>query len=313
MGEQLCETPINMGPGNTPEQMFTMALPKFDEAIEVATAARARAQSITPATPASQAIIAGADSILAFARVGAARAALNLGDKTRAAAYAQAVTPSFVSDADPGFVFWAYYLENTFNNPMWAATATASGGGNRWLSVRNTPFDGIVDPRVPLVRKTVMNSEDGAMGGPLVPNSPSSYSTWDGTPTGADITKSAWIRVASALEARYIQAEAEGLTPANLDFVNARRAVGGKAPLPSDVTEEEYMVALRNERALDLFADGHRLGDLRRYDKLYPNRTDNVWQTGPYPGSTTGETYGDQKCWPVPLSELQGNPNYKNK
>lgn len=245
--------------------------------------------------------------------MGAARAALNLGDKTRAAAYAKAVTPAFVSDADRGFVFWAYYLENTFDNPMWAATATASGGGNRWLSVRNTPFDGLVDPRVPLVQKTVMNSEDGATGGPLVPNSPSAYSTWDGTLPGADITKSAWIRVASALEARYIQAEAEGLTPANLDFVNERRAVGGKAPLPPDVTEEEYMVALRNERAVDLFADGHRLGDLRRYDKLYPNRTDNLWQTGPYPGSTTGETYGDQKCWPVPLSELQGNPNYKGR
>jgi hypothetical protein len=311
MGEQFCETPIDMGPGNSPEQMFTLALPKFDEAIAVATAARAKAAGITPATPASSRIVAGADSVLAFARVGAARAALNLGDRTKAAAYARAVTPAYTSEGNRGFVIWSHFLESTLDNPMWQAIATASGGGNRWLSVRNTPFDSVQDPRVPLEQKTVMDAMDGAIGGPLVPNSPSSYNTWSGTAGGADLTKSAWIRIASALEARYIQAEAEGLTAENLGFVNERRAVGNKDPLPATASEAEYMAALRRERSIDLFADGHRLGDLRRYDKLYPNRADNVWQTGPYPGSTSGETYGEQKCWPVPLSELQGNPNYR--
>ena len=310
MGENLCETPINASAGHSPAEVFALALPRFDEAITVATAARARAAAVTPSTAASRATVAGADTILAFARVGAARAALDLGDHARAITYAQAVAPAYTSAASPGLVVRVAFLENTFNNPMWAAMATASGGGNRWVSVRNTPFDSISDPRIPMVRKTVMNAEDATLGGPFVPNSPASYSTYDGTPTGADLTKSSSVRVASALEARYIQAEAEGLTAANLAFINERRGVGGEAALPGTTTAAEFLVALRGERAREFFADGHRLGDLRRYDAQYASRADNLWQTGTYPGTTSGETYGDQKCWPVPLSELQGNPHY---
>lgn len=304
MGENLCEVPINMGPGNSPEQVFDMALPRFEQAIAIATAARAVADSRADARG-----VAGADSILALAHVGAARAALDNGDMAAAIAHAEAVTPAYVSPDDEGFVFWATFLENSFNLPMWAAIATASGGGNRWLSVLYTPFDSIDDPRIPLVQKTVMNAEMGSVGGPLVPNAPSSYSSYDGSAEGADITRSDWVRIASALEARYIIAEAEGLNAANLAFLNERRAIASKTPLVAP-TEAEYMAALRTERAIEFFADGHRLGDLRRYDSLYPGRTDNVWQTGPYPGSTTGENYGTQTCWPVPLSELEGNPNY---
>ncbi len=305
MGEQLCEVPINMGPGHPPEEVFKMALPRFEEAIQVATAARARAEAAG-----DDALVIEADSLIAFARVGAARAALNLGNFAAAISYAEPVAATYVSPAQEGFVYWATFLENTFNLPIWDAIADGAGDGGRWLSVRNTPFDGIADPRIPLTRKRVMNDEDDALGGPLVPNSPSSYSTYNGTAQGADLTRSAWVRIASALEARYITAEAEGLTPDNLAFLNERRAIGGKAALDPSVTEEEYMAALRTERSIDFFADGHRLGDLRRYDRLYPGRADNLWQTGPYPGSTTGETYGDQTCWPVPLSELEGNPNY---
>ncbi len=304
MGEQLCEVPINMGPGNSPEQVFDMALPRFEQAIAIATAARALADSRGNARG-----VAGADSILALAHVGAARAALDNGDMATAIAHAEAVTPAYVSPDDEGFVFWATFLENTFNLPMWAAIATDAGGGNRWLSVLYTPFDSIVDPRIPLVQKTVMNAEMGGVGGPLVPNAPSSYSSYDGTAEGGDLSRSDWVRIASALEARYIIAEAEGLTLENLAFLNERRAIGDKMPLVAP-TADEYMAALRTERAIEFFADGHRLGDLRRYDSLYPGRTDNLWQTGPYPGSTTGETYGTQTCWPVPLSELEGNPNY---
>lgn len=304
MGENLCEVPINMGPGNSPQQVFDMAIPRFQSAIDIATAGRAVGMQRD-----NEDMVASADSLIALAHVGAARAALNNGDFATALAHAQAVSPAYVSPTDEGFVFWASFLENTFNLPMWAAIATDAGGGNRWLSVLYTPFDSIQDPRIPLVQKTIMNAEYGGIGGPLVPNSPSSYSTYDGTEEGADLTRSANVRIASALEARYIIAEAEGLNSDNLDFLNERRAIGGKAALVGP-TADEYMAALRTERAIEFFADGHRLGDLRRYDSLYPNRTDNTWQTGPYPGSTIGETYGNQTCWPVPLSEIEGNPNY---
>lgn len=304
MGENLCEVPINMGPGNSPQQVFDMALPRFESALSIATAGRQ-----VGVQRANEGMIASADSLIALAHVGAARAALNNGDFATAIAHAEAVSPAYVSPEDEGFTFWASFEENVFNLPMWQAIATEAGGGNRWLSVLYTPFDSLQDPRIPLVQKTIMNAELTQEGGPLVPNAPSSYSTYDGTVEGADVTRSTDVRIASALEARYIIAEAEGLNAENLAFLNERRAIGGKDPLVAP-SADEYMAALRTERSIEFFADGHRLGDLRRYDSLYPNRTDNTWQTGPYPGSTTGEVYGDQTCWPVPLSELEGNPNY---
>ena len=85
---------------------------------------------------------------------------------------------------------------------------------------------GLADPRAP--QPTA--SRAGLNSNPIwVPFRPSQYSGWvaTGTPQTIDITSN--IRFASGLEARYIQTEADGPTAGMLTFVNARRAVGGKA------------------------------------------------------------------------------------
>lgn len=66
------------------------------------------------------------------------------------------------------------------------------------------------------------------------------------------------------------------------------------------------MAELRDQRRRDFFLDGHRIGDMRRYLKLYDI---DLFSTGSYPGTTSGEVYGDRKCWLIPQSEITGNPN----
>jgi hypothetical protein len=305
MGEQFCETPLNLSAMVPGDELLRTAIARAEEAIPVATAARAAAAAITPSTSASRALVAGADSVLNFARATAARAALDLNDRNRAAQFASAVTPAYVSPADEGFRYFAYYQDGpTFadrrrtGNPYWEFVSA----GASWFSVTGTPFDRLGDPRVPQAA-TPIGMADGTR--QPVPNSPPAFSTFNGQPNGAPFRATSSIRIASALEARYIIAESQGLNAANLAFVNERRATGGQAPLPAAATAAEYLAALRDQRRRDFFLDGHRMGDLRRYKRYY-----NVdeWPKGSYFGSTS-ISYGTQECWPIPLAEKNMNPN----
>jgi hypothetical protein len=295
LGENLCETRINAaGAPLQPNELFAQAIVRFEDAIAAATVARTRASNIVSAEVRAR-VIAGADSVINMARVGAARAALNRGDMASAIGYAQAVTPAY--DALDAFQWDAHYRQGASfaetrrtGNPFWEFI---SAGGS-WVSVSGTPFEELGDPRVTHGTEPLPT----ASGTWWVPRSPPSFSTYDGSPEGALFESTSSIRLASAMEARYILAEAQGNTPANVSFVNAQRAIGNQAPLV-DPTDAEYMAALREQRSREFFIDGHRLGDLRRYEAVHGI---DLWPTGPMYGGTT--TFGDQKCWPTPVSEL---------
>lgn len=283
LGENLCATPINLSKPYTPEEMFQFAIQRFDDAIAIAAAAKAAGASAT-----------AADSIRNVALVGAGRASLGRGDKAKAIAYATQVPAVFE--------FRAYYSENSAgqNNYYYARFSTGASGSNT-ASVSNTPFAGLKDPRVP-TPDTTERMQDATRA--FNPNSPSAFSSYSGTPTGADFTKSASIRVASALEAQYIIAEATGPAAATIAFIESRRLIAPANTEPT--TAANFLTNLRDQRRRDFFLDGHRVGDLRRYKKLYGI---DEFQRGAYPGSTTGEQYGPLECFPLPLSEINGNPN----
>ena len=328
LGEQFCGTPINVSAMKTDDEVLALAPPRFDEAITVAAAAKSWAQTKAVDATWTAALLtayaAGADSITNFARVGAARAYLDLNNKAQAIVYASAVTPGWTSDASTttrGFQFWSYWLDGTYNNPMWAAAAIAAGSGSRSVSMYATPYQYIVDQRIPTYRGGVMNSDNDGLdpAGPTTHSvmemlSTSSYSTWNNALPGVDLSKSSAIRIASAIEAKYILAEAQGPTQANVDFINGRRALtksGGPLIAPgTTLTTGTDATTFRNavieQRTLDFFADGHRIGDLRRYKKYYSL---DFWPKGNYPNSTTGVQYGTDECWPIPLSETNTNPN----
>lgn len=302
-GEQFCETPLNLSAPVPSAELLATAAQRYEEAIAVGTASHAHWAAVTPVTAVTQRSAAVADSIVNFARVGAARAHLNLGNTAEAIAHASAVTPAYASIDSEGFEYYAYYMDAAANrrrtaNPYWEFVSA----GGAWFSLSGTPFQDLNDPRVPHDTIPRGTASEGLQ---FLPESPSSFSTHDGTVTGAAFEATSTIRIASALEARYIIGEAEGLNGANVDFVNERRSIGGQASIAGP-TEAEYMAALRDQRRRDFYLDGHRMGDLRRYNSLYGV---DEWPTGPFYGSATVE-FGTQECWPVPLAEKDGNPNY---
>jgi len=284
LGEMECATPIDRSVPKTWDEMMTAAIVKFDSAVTIATAAKAYYGTLTPAQP--NAILA-ADSVINFARVGAARAALNKNDKAKATEYASLV-PN-------GFTFYAYYTDNTTGqrNRTYERLNLGNNG-----TLTGTPFEAMAaDPRIP--RSTTPAARVGT------PLSPPSYTSFNNTTAGAAFAAVTAVRIASYLEAQYIIAEAQGPTAATLTFVNTRRTAGLQAPVT--LAGDALMAELRDQRSRDFYLDNHRLGDLRRYKKYY---NVDLFPKGPYPGSTTGQIYNPAiDCWPLPTNEINDNPN----
>lgn len=284
LGETMCVTPIDIGVPKTSPEIMADAITRFNEAITIGQAARSALQSQTPVN--TNAVLS-ADSVINFARVGAARAALNRNDRAAAISFATAVPAAFD--------FRAYYTDNT-TGQLNRVFNRLQLGSNAWML--NTPFNDMAsDPRVPRLTTPASRA--------TTPLSPSSYSTFSNTVAGAPFVPVMSVRIASGLEARYIIAEAQGPTAATATFVNERRAAGLQAPV--SVSGDALMAELRDQRSRDFYLDGHRLGDLRRYKQYY---NVDLFPKGPYPGSTTGGVYNESvTCWPLSTSEINGNPN----
>ena len=303
LGEYFCAAPVNGGASLPSAELFALAAPRFDEAIAVATAARAAVGTGSTAA---------ADSVLGLALVGAARNALNMNDKAKALQYTTQLPAGFTE-------YRAYYTEGTpastvtpvnpYYNFMGNPTVTTATTGNvangysfasgsLWVVV-DTAFIGLVDPRVPQTstRVTALNAstqivagKPKSFGGYVAPTATNRF--------GAGMTPGASIRVASRIEAQYIAAEAAGGVANTLTFVNAQRAANAQ-PVSAAVTPDEILADLRDQKRREFYLDGHRLGEIRRYKAQYNGL--NFFPTGP--------NYGTAECFPLPLSETNSNPN----
>jgi len=280
LGEFMCEAPVD--PASAPlgwDELMSRAIERYDEAIAIAGAYKADGGNQ-----------ASADSIIYLASVGAARASLNLGDFPGAISYASGVPADFQFQIPHSKE--KDYLENPFQG--------ATTGNNRNLGV-DVSFRFLNDLRV----THTATSRTGHNGLTLLwtPFQPPSFGEWapDAEAPFLDTTP---IRFSSGLEARYILAEAGGATQETVDFINERRKVGD--PAASDITTaDDVMAELRDQRRRDFYLDGHRLGDLRRYIKLY---SIDEFPSGQHPNAEWGN-YGTQQCFPLPDNETIGNPN----
>jgi hypothetical protein len=277
IGETFCEAPINLSRAYTDVELLELGLPAFDEAIRVAENAR------TGGADASE-----ANRIINLANVGKARALLHLGRMSEAATHASRVTE--------GFEMWIPHSNNSTreHNPFFSPT---TGQNNRYLSV-GPRFANLNDMRIAHT-DSILGLVSGSRY--LVPQRAMNHEGWEAgqiVPFSEEVD----IRFASYLEAQYIIAEAQGPTAATLDFVNSRREVGGQEPV--NLSGDALLAELRDQRARDFYLSGHRLGDLRRYLRqdgldLFPSGID------PY----QNQPYGNSTCFPIPLAELNSNPN----
>jgi hypothetical protein len=223
--------------------------------------------------------------------VGAARASLKLGDLTKAVSYASQVPALYTK--------WSYYSANSVReNNIYNVPSGVSGA---WLSMGPLFLD-LADRRAPRNTRTDIR---GLNSNPIVPAvKPIMFEGWSPTAVDDMIVTNTSIKFATGLEAEYVVAEAQGPTAATLAFVNQRRAVGGKPAV--DLTGDALMAELRNQRGLDFYLTGQRLGDLRRYKAKFGV---DLFPKGKYP--ITDDVYGTAECFVVPLTEKNSNPNYR--
>jgi starch-binding outer membrane protein, SusD/RagB family len=256
LGEMFCSAAVDLGPELTPAQVFALAEARFTRAID------------TPGVAAE---------ILNMSLVGRARARINQGKRTEAAADAARVPDNFVANARTTAA--ANRAENRlvrFNNTNGTITVDSTFRG---LTVNGTP-----DPRVNVV--------DAGRGGSL--------------PTVRLFVQQKYraltdpIPIATWREARLIQAEVAGGQVA-VGIINALRA-RHSLPAFSSTVEADIQAQVREERRRELFVEGHRLYDTIRFNIPLSPAVGAVFPNG-------GGTYGANKCLPLPDVERLNNPS----
>lgn len=279
LAEYFCFAPVEpTSPAIRSDSIAALAVVRFKEAIDIAS----RSAGTEPAR------------ILNLARVGAARASLQQNRKAEAIAFATPVPASFTTDVKyvETPTGWRNYLQG------------AVTGTNHYLGV-DTAFRFLNDRRVR--HNPVGRTGHNQMTLLYTPYLGPSHGGWNPAGSSTSFVYTTSIRLASGLEARYIIAEAGGMTDADLlAFINERRAVGGQ-PVP--FTGTNLQAELRDQRRRDFFLDGHRLGDLRRYRTRYQV---DQFPKGAHPNNAQygwGD-YGTATCFIPHQDERIGNPNY---
>jgi starch-binding outer membrane protein, SusD/RagB family len=252
----------------------------------------------------------GAPSPSPAARIGRARALLNLG---RASEAAQAV-----SGVPTNYVYFVQHSSNSGrqNNPIYSLQQNRRYGVSDSEGSNGLPFRSAGDPRVPWTQNAAGGFD-------------ASFPMFDSRRYVSFDTN---VPLATGVEARLIEAEALLLAgdPAWLTRLNDLRSQVGPLmtamfphwssvvpgpnnptttlePLADPGTEAGRLDLLYRERGFWLFNTGTRLGDLRRLVRVHGRPSNTVFPTG---GFRAGDSdFGDDVAFPVIFDEVN-NPNY---
>ena len=224
---------------------------------------------------------AGSTELRNLAYVGRARANLKAGNLPEAASDAREVDAGFVYDVTRSS------SDTDRWNPVYHLNAElqeVQGHPNFW----NLDWQGVPDPR-PKVNVTGGASRMGAVVPEVLMQKYTSV---------ADN-----IALARHTEALLIIAEAEGGQSA-VDQINTLHAAAGLPPFASS-DPTEIMEHVWQERARELYLEGHRFGDLRRLPQILGVRG---FDEGPHL-FIVGRFYADLTCFPLPEVERENNPS----
>ena len=238
-----------------------------------------RAVSIGAAAAAAG--VAEGTKIVNASNVGLARA--NLGKK----AYAAAATAAALVPA--AFVYNVITIDDPSNRALGNGVFSTDQSA---IVLVPDAYRALADPRVPW-RDAGRNAQD------------TQFRYYQ------NLKHPAWatpIRIASGLEASYIAAEARlqtGDPSAALTLIAARRTAGAQPPFTGTGTAA-ILAELMNQRARDFWLEAKHTGDMNRN----PTATPFVGVAGtPFYKPAQGN-FGAATCLPVPLAEVNANPNF---
>ncbi len=261
LGEGFCSAAIDLSAPLTSQELFAQAEDRFTTAIQAAQSS-------------------GSTDILNLAYVGRARARLDQGDLQGAGANAALVPAGFEFDAT------ASASASRRSNRVYAQNGQNPTTGGEAMSVDSAyidvMFDGVADPRVPVVD--------------------AHFSTTNGTPMFYQLKYNSLsdpIPVATYTEAQLILAEAEGGQQAVNIINQLHDAVG--LPHFQSTNPDSIEAQILWERRSALWLQGERFYDIRRMNLPLV----------PAPGAPykNGGVYGDTRCLPLPDVETNNNPN----
>lgn len=279
LGDYFCEAVFDGGPALPGEEFHTRAEEQFTRAIAVANAA-------------------GLPDVATAAHAGRASVRVHLGDWAGAIADAGMVPTEFEfflpyhSDGN-----WRYY--NVFR----MSGLPQDGAYTVWNTFYEDYYLETGDPRTPWEQSTER------------PTRRTSLEPWSGTELpflvqlkytdfGSDI------RLSSGAEMRLVEAEAllrDGEIPAAMTVINAIRLRAGMDPWPSPGSLVDAWTLLKRERGIELWLEGRRLADFRRW-----RETSTPGELNPYElGLTNGgpDLTNAALCQPIPENEEEYNPN----
>ncbi|MFO7893472.1 MAG: hypothetical protein R6U63_07060 [Longimicrobiales bacterium] len=221
-----------------------------------------------------------------MARIGKARALLNLGQYGQAAALVSSIPTSFGRDVA--------YSESV--QAAWNAVWNLVNAEKRWSAAASEGTNGL--PFGTDARTTI------AFTGPGFRATVDHYEQLRYDTQGDDVP------LATGTEARLIEAEDALNNGPRADFFSIHNGLRTAAGLPTltdtGQTFDELVDLHFEERAYWLWQTSHRLGDLRRLVLQYDRSPADVYPVG---ATVQGETRGNQLTLRVPFDE-RTNPSY---
>lgn len=281
LGENMCQAVIDGGPAESHTVFLDRAVEHFDRAIQIAEAA-------------------GASDVALAARAGRASARAYAGDWAGAVQDAEGVPDDFVFSAPYGT-----QGEDEYNRIYWSSANQPYRAHTVWNTLHEDYYLETGDPRVRW-------GED-----PEVPVGDAPVLDLGQVPWYVQLkytNRDSPIPLSKGWEMRLIEAEAflrSGDWEAALGRINAVRAAQ-----TSDVTGEplavrtadsaqEVWTHLIRERAIVLWLEGRRIGDLRRWEEEGVPGALHVLEEGE-PANLVADR---ALCFPIPRSERETNPN----
>lgn len=295
MGEMFCDAVIDGGPLEPHTAFSTRAVGHFDNAIQTAQA--------------------GGHTELRFAALaGRAQARLMLGQWDQAVADAAQVPTDFTfthahsdnsSNEHNGVHNWTYRGDNAWQYTVWGTPFEAWG-----LNAREPEAGG--DPRVTFTPMLT------AAGAPLIGgDNRRPIFRADKYPS-----RNSAIALAKGTEMRLIEAEAllrNGDVPGAVSKINQVRSLHGLTPEAASNAAEGWALLMR-ERGLELFLEGRRLGDVRRWaadpqasahvDYTFVGRIASGQPASADPRRSVLDA--NPLCLRISTNEIFSNPNLQN-